>query len=73
MTDKLSLEAALKKLARSRPAAVKRDRIDRFKVVPAHRADANDEFHEQPSAHLAWHIGAAAALTLIAWFAMRWL
>jgi len=71
MTDKISLEEALKKLARSRPVAVKRD--DRFKVKPAHRTDANDEFHEQPSADLAWCIGAVAALTLIDWFAVRWL
>jgi hypothetical protein len=73
MTNKLSLQEALKKLARYRHAVVKRDRNDRFKVRPAHRADANDEFYEQPSADMAWFVGALAALTLISWFAVKWL
>jgi hypothetical protein len=73
MTDKLSLQEALKKLAGSRQAVVKRDRDDHFTVRPAHRADANDEFHEQPPADMAWFVGVLAALTLIDWFAVRWL
>jgi hypothetical protein len=72
MTNKLSLQEALKKLAGSRRAVVKRDRNDRFKVRSAHRTDANVEFHEQPSAEMAWFVGALAALALIDWFA-RWL
>lgn len=73
MTGKLGLEEALRKLARSRRAAVKRDRNDRFKVSSAHRADANEEFREPPSADLAWGVGIAIALALIDWFAVRYL
>jgi hypothetical protein len=70
MTDKLSLDEALTKLARSRRAIVKRDRNDHFRVRSAHRADANEEFQEQPSADTAWFVGALIALTLIDWFAV---
>jgi hypothetical protein len=72
MTNKLGLEEALGKLARSRRAAAgKRDRNDRFKVKSAHRANANEEFHEPPSADLAWCIGILIVLALIDWFAVR--
>jgi hypothetical protein len=48
MTDKLGLEEALRKLARSsRRSAVKPDRNERAIVRSAHRANGNEEFHEQ--------------------------
>jgi hypothetical protein len=73
MTDKLGLEEALRKLARSsRRAALKRDRAP-SSVKSAHRANGNEEFHEQPSAGLVWCLVALIALALIDWFAAKWL
>ena len=72
MTNESGLEETLRKLARSRRAgAVKRDRDQRCEVKSAHRADANEEFHEPPSADLAWCVGVLIVLTLIDWFAVR--
>jgi hypothetical protein len=73
MTDKFGLEEALRKLARSRRAAVKRERNQRSVVKSAHRVNANEEFHEPPSADLAWCGGILIVLALIDWFAVRWL
>ena len=73
MTNKLGLEEALRKLARSRRAAVKRERNQRSAVKSAHRANANEEFNEPPSAGLAWSVAILIALALIDWFAVRWL
>ena len=73
MTNKLGLEEALRKLARSRRAAVKRERNQRTVVKSAHRANANEEFNEPPSAGLAWSVAILIALALIDWFAVKWL
>lgn len=73
MTSKLSLEEALRKLARSRRATVERARSERSKVRSAHRASANEEFDEPPSADAALCVGILVVLALIDWFAVRWL
>jgi hypothetical protein len=74
MTNKIGLEEALRKLATTRrAAAVKRERNQRSEVKSAHRASANEEFHEPPSADLAWCVGILFALALIDWFAVRYL
>jgi hypothetical protein len=73
MTGKLGLEEALRKLARSRRAGVKRVRNQRSEVKSAHRANANEEFHEPPPADLAWSVTILIVLVLADWFAVRWL
>jgi hypothetical protein len=72
MTNKIDLEEALRELARTRrAAAVKRERNQRSEVKSAHRANADEEFHEPPSTDLAWCVGILIALALIDWFAVR--
>jgi hypothetical protein len=72
MTNESGLEEILRKLARSRRAgAVKRDRNQRSGVKSAHRANANEEFHDPPSADLAWCASVLIVLALIDWFAVR--
>jgi hypothetical protein len=72
MTNKLGLEEALRKLAGyRRAAAVKREQNQRSEVRPAHRANANEEFQEPPSADPAWCVGILIALALIDWFVAR--
>jgi hypothetical protein len=73
MTDKLGLEEALKKLARSRRGPGKLYGKEGSKVPPAHQANANEEFSELPSADTALCVGILIVLALIDFFAVRWL
>jgi hypothetical protein len=75
MTDgdapKLSLEEALRKLAKSRTVAGKGERWRSSGVRVAHRINGNEEFQEQPAAELAWGLMALIVFSLIDWFATK--
>jgi hypothetical protein len=73
MTNKLGLEEALRKLARSRRIPVSPDRSGGVKVRPAHRSNANEEFSDPPSADTALCVSILIILALIDFVAFRWL
>ena len=73
MTKRLSLEEALRKLARSRRIVAKQDHGNGAKVQPARSDDVNAEFGEAPTADTALCIVFLAALALIDFFALKWL
>ena len=72
MTEQLSLEKALKRLARSRHTVVKRGLKDRAKARPAHRTNANEEFSESRSANTALCFGILIVLAVIDFFVLKW-
>ena len=73
MTNKLGLEEALKKVARSRRVTVNQHRAERSTVRPAQRGNANEEFSEPPSADTVLCVVILIALAVISFFALKWL
>jgi hypothetical protein len=69
MSNKLGLEEALRKLARSRRMKVNQEHVE---VRPAHRANANEEFSEPLSVNTLLCVGILVALALIDFVASKW-
>jgi hypothetical protein len=73
MIRRLSLEEALKELARARRVKANRKHTEYVSLKPARLANANEEFGEPPSTDKILSVGILIALTLVDLIAVKWL